>query len=132
MITRDSVVYDAVSTYGIVLSGGRERVRNNIVICPTSTQFIGIRIDGKNALIEQNQVMAHNIIRNGYTSATRSMGIGFGNRSGGGLARGNETLGFDVGVGPAGPYHSWIKYSAVAHESLRDALPIDPAGLVDP
>ena len=70
-----------------------------------------------------------NIVRNGYDSTLRSVGIGIGNTSTNARVRDNATFGFDIGMGPS-QAHQAIPYHLGNHFSLMDELPIDPRGVI--
>lgn len=114
--------------YGMVSHGPGDTISGNLVVTPESYFFTGITVRGTNSWIEANTVLATNVVRQGYTSNFRSVGIGFGNGSSNNTAAANATYGMDVGIGPEKPYQG-VPHRVISHFSTNDVLAIDPIGL---
>jgi hypothetical protein len=131
ILTRNGQDYPAAFTTGISTWGMEERIRNNVISCPVSWKTVGIRAHGPGVLATNNHVSASEIVRNGYTSLVRAVGIGIDAGGSGFIGVANSTRGFDVGIGPAQGYQS-RPYQALEHRSMLDVLSIDPIGLQNP
>lgn len=124
-----SIEGDTSFIYGVQSWGPEEIIRNNIIFVPLSRKSIGIALRGENAIVENNTIISQEVIRNGYASSNRSVGIGVGNTSMNASIRHNTTYGFDIGVGPADKYQI-IPHYVTDHRSIRDELAIDPRGVI--
>ena len=97
---------------------------------PVSEKFTGIGAYGDGALIKNNYVVAQRVVRHTYDDPLRSLGVGIGNKGINTVFEGNYTYGFDVGLGPLGPYQS-IPHHVISHNSKNDVLPVDLRGVVE-
>ena len=131
VVTRDPMEYPAVYTTGIGTAGDRTLVAANYIISPISYKFAGIRVDGLETRVTANMISALNIVRNGYTSPVKSVGIGLLSNAGNGSVKANSTRGFDIGVGPAA-LGVKIPFWAYEHTSVLDVVGVDPRGLLNP
>jgi hypothetical protein len=109
-------------------SGPGEVVANNLVLTAQSYTFRGVVTRGNAGWLEGNTVIAGQIVRQGYYTTKRALGIGFGYGTTGGTAVANQTRGMDVGVGPEAPGEP-TPHRVLNHFSWDDALSIDPTGL---
>jgi hypothetical protein len=114
---------------GILSYGPSERIVRNFIASPLSFRTRGIVCRYSNGWVEGNTVIAQSFTPNGYDSNLRGIGISFSAGSTNGVAANNCTRGFDVGVGPEGPYQL-VPHRVLDHHSLDDVLPVDPAGLL--
>jgi hypothetical protein len=126
ILTQDSSTFPYY-TYGIVSCGPEDIISSNLVFTPVSTRFVGVSVVGADSWVEANTVIAQHVVRHGYGSNDRSVGIGVGNTSTSCTAATNRTCGFDVGIGPD-PYQ-WVTHRVLSHFSTNDVLAIDPQGL---
>jgi len=131
VVTRDPVAYPAVYTIGIGAQVERTLVASNYILTPTSYKSVGIRLDGPGIQVTANTISAQNIVRNGYTSPVKSVGISLMNTASQACVKANSTRGFDVGVGPAAR-GVVVPYSAYGHTSVLDVIGLDPRGLLNP
>ena len=115
--------------YGMQLWGPDLSVTGNLVQVPASQKTIGICPRGDGAFIAGNRVVAGRVVRNGYDSPLRAVGIGVGNTATNVWLRDNHTSGFDVGAGPAEPFQI-IPHTMGPHASVNDELAVDPRGVV--
>jgi hypothetical protein len=114
-------------SYGVISCGPEDIISNNLIFTPTSTRFIGVSLMGADSWVEANTVIAQQVVRHGYGSNDRSVGIDIGNTSTGITSATNRTCGLDVGIGPD-PYQ-WVPHRVLSHFSTNDVLAIDPQGL---
>jgi hypothetical protein len=131
VVSSDASTNPRTTTYGVQSWGPDEIIRHNFVMTPVSTHFMGIAVRGENAWIEENTVVAMEVVRNGYGSPLRSVGIGLANRSKWATVIRNTTCGFDVGTGTIEAYLSSPHY-VIDHRSVNDELPVDPRGVLEP
>ena len=131
VVARDPMEYPAVYTTGIGTAGDRTLVAANYIISPISYKFAGIRVDGLETRVTANMISALNIVRNGYTSPVKSVGIGLLSNAGNASVKANSTRGFDIGVGPAA-LGVKIPFWAYEHTSVLDVVGVDPRGLLNP
>lgn len=127
---RDTTIDPGANTYGVHSWGPEEIVRNNLVSIPISSRIVGLALRGPSTIVEGNTVIARNVVRNGYDSTLRAVGVGVGNTSLNVVARRNTTYGFDVGMGPIDKFQS-IPHYLIDHRSIEDELPIDPRGVIN-
>ena len=131
VVTRDPVAYPAAYTVGIGITGGRALVAANYITSPTSYKSCGISLDGPSIHVTGNAISAQQIVRNGYTSPVRALGIALMNPAENARVKANSTRGFDVGVGPMA-LGVKIPFSVYEHKSVLDVVGVDPRGLLNP
>ena len=130
IITKNRYVEGGVDAKGLYLSAGGHYVLNNLIICPVSYRSFGIVQIDKGINVMNNKIGCETIIRNGYTSINRSVGIALNNTASKLLASDNTTMGFDVGIGPR-QANQWRTFYVREHYSFHDVLPLDPVGLTE-
>lgn len=123
IVTRKSLDYPEVYSYGIKVAGGSEKIYDNLVICPVSWKTAGIAAQAPNTLVWRNTVLADEIMVNGYYSSARTTGIGNGYGANELIIWKNFTRGFDVGVGSLGS-SGWASFKCCDHVSILDYVAI--------
>lgn len=123
IVTRRSQDFQDVYTYGINVAGGREKIQDNLVICPVSWKTAGIAVQLEKTWIWRNTVLADEILINGYYSSNRTTGIGNGYNAPKMWAWENHTRGFDLGVGCLGSA-AWPGHKCCDHTSILDVVAI--------
>ncbi|HRT08535.1 MAG TPA: glycosyl hydrolase family 28-related protein [Candidatus Paceibacterota bacterium] len=111
--------------YGIDSFGPGETISNNLIVTPMSYCFAGIVVRSTNAWIEANTILPLQVVRQGYGTILRAVGIGFGNWARMNTAMANRTYGMEVGIGPEVP-HQLVPNRVLSHFSVNDVLAIDP------
>ena len=126
IITRHSPSFPEVFTYGINVSGGREKILDNFILCPVSWKTVGIAVRSKDTWMWRNTVLADEIQINGLHSENRATGIGNGYDASGMSVWENCTRGFDLGVGSLGNA-GWASFRLRDHTSILDVVPVQTA-----
>lgn len=129
IVTRRSLDYPNVYTYGINVAGGHEKIYDNIVICPVSWKTVGIAAQAEKTLVWRCSSIADEIMINGYYSANRTTGIGNGYGGAGLNIWDCQTRGFDVGVGSVAS-NAWPSFKCCGHTSIMDYVAIQTANRI--
>ncbi|MCB1131470.1 MAG: hypothetical protein KDN05_10105 [Verrucomicrobiae bacterium] len=115
---------------GFQVFGADIGITGNHIVSPMPIQMIGIRLEGSGIFVKDNSLAATRIIRNGYSTLSRSVGIGIGPGATNSVIRANHTTNFDLGVGQSIHNQAVVPFTVGGHLSDNDAIPIDPKGAI--
>jgi len=114
-------------TNAIYTFGANSVISNNNIWVEESEHFMGIRLQGSDALVINNNVSAGQATVKSYGNLERGVGIAIQHGGAGAVVSDNVTKNLNAGVGPTIP-HAVNPRTVIRHNSINDQLAVDPRG----